>query len=457
MEYIKNSGRLKTAGLFLVVCIFYSAWMTGLTFKFSECELCPNYNLLAQAFANGRLNLENSPATDTSVKEGKRYLYFGPVPALLRLPVMLIFKRGIPTGMMIVFFCAGISTFFVMIIGQLIPPDQHESSLSIKTILSLAFIGNGFSLLMVSIPVFYNEAISAAMFFLFATLYFFFRARQQEYDITFGNAVLIGSSMAMCIGSRFSYVFAEIVIGLLLVSSVFKKNKRFTRSKRLWSLAIIAGFGIVATGLIMWYNYARFEAPLEFGMRYSVSYYRDYMLAYGTYRYDHFPYNFWSYFFRIPQFVPEFPFLKLPAYFLNVQSAGPMPYVLVNGNELVVSIFCLMPMMIVAFIPLFSTGFRAEAHANGYFIVAVLWAVQLVAVALSLAAIARYYYDFVPLMMLMLFIGVNWLKTAGQVSNTTVVLLGGISVAISFTLPMNAIRFYDTFLAYRSPLLKIFF
>lgn len=263
--------------------------------------------------------------------------------------------------------------------------------------------------------------------------------------------------MAMCIGSRFSYVFAEIAIGLILVCSVFKKNERFSRSQRLWALGIIAGFGIAATALILWYNHARFKSLFEFGMRYSASLYRDYMLTYGTYRYDHFPYNFWSYFFRIPQFVPEFPFLKLPAYFLNVQFADLMPYQLVNGNELVVSIFCLMPMMIFVFVPLFSSTFRSEAHANGYFILAVLFAVQLVTVALSLAAIARYYYDFVPLLMLMLSIGVAWLKTAGQVSNKTVGFLAGISVLISFTLPMNAIRFYDTFLKYRSPLLEIFF
>jgi hypothetical protein len=80
-----------------------------------------------------------------------------------------------------------------------------------------------------------------------------------------------------------------------------------------------------------------------------------------------------------------------------------------------------------------------------------------VAVSLSLAAIARYYYDFLPLLMLMVYLGAGGLKAAGSISIRMLAFLGGTSVVASFALPLNAIRFYETYIRFASPWLKIFY
>jgi hypothetical protein len=80
-------GRMKAIWLFLSIALFYSAWMTGFSFKYSECKMFPNYNILAEAFMSGRLDLDSDLRTDTSVKDGKKYLYAG-----LRAPFLALLK-----------------------------------------------------------------------------------------------------------------------------------------------------------------------------------------------------------------------------------------------------------------------------------------------------------------------------------------------------------------------------
>lgn len=451
-------GRMKVIWLFLSIALFYSAWMTGFTFEYSECKMFPNYNFLAEAFTNGRLDLDSDLRTDTIVKDGKHYLYAGPVPALLRLPGIYIFNRGIPTGFMVALFCAGTCTLFLLIIKELTPSKKTEFSFTITVTLMLTFIFNGFSLLMVTIPTFHNEAISSAMFFLLVSIFLLLRMQKNNFRVATGTSILFGIILSMAICSRFTYVFPVIVIGCIFMHGVLTSSASIPKGKKILPLLIVVGIGLASLGLLFWYNKARFGAFLDFGLKWTtVSQYRDYMIHYGVFRYDHFPHNFWSYFFRIPQFTTEFPFLVLPAYMHVIQSVGGMNYLLVNGNELAVSIFYLMPITAIAFIPLFYKKVRVEFKNNKYLIIAVLFVIQVIVISLTPAAIARYYYDFLPLMMIMVFIGAVRMQTNKKMSNAIFGCLGTISVLISFSLPMNAIQFYAMYIKYKSPLLDIFF
>lgn len=451
-------GRIKAMLLFLAIGLVYTAWMTGFTFRFSECERFPDSNMLAQAFKDGRLFIETpSPLTDTLIKNNKQYFYSGPLPALLRVPSMILFKKGIPTGAMIILFCAGIVTFFMLIIDELIPPGKKKSLAVAKSAFVLVFTFNGFSLVMVSIPSFHNEAISAAMFFFITALYLLIKIHKQRYRSNDWSAFFFGLTLSFCIGSRISYVFAAGVLGSILLVGMLRNSRNIPPSEIIRSLSLVLTPAFVSAGLLMWYNYARFGSILDFGMNFQLSHYHDYMLQHGIFRYDHFPYNFWSFFFRLPGFMPEFPYLTLPAYVLKIQSIGPMPYFLLNGNELAVSVFCLLPIMLLCFAPLVGGRFKSLGEMNIYLIISALFAVQVVVISLSLAAIARYYYDFLALMMMMAFAGGSYLRTTEKISNGMIIFLGVISIMISFALPMNAITFYAKFIDYQSPLLNIFF
>lgn len=452
------SSRIKAVWLFLAVCLAYTAWMTGFTFRFSECGMFPNSNMLAESFLNGRLFISSStPLTDTLIKDGRHYFYSGPLPALLRVPSMLLLKKGIPTGAMIIFFCAGIIVFFMGLMDELLPPKEKKYSGAVAATFLAVFILNGFSLLMVAIPSFHNEAISAAMFFLLAALYLLIKIHKQRYRVNIRSVLLFGLALSCCAGSRISYVFSVGILGGILAAGILKNRRQIPAAEIVRSLGLIGAIGCVTAGALLWYNYARFDSAFDFGTRFQLSLYKNYMMQQGIFRYDHLPYNFWSFFFRLPGAVAEFPYVTMPAYILKVQSVGPMPYFLLNGNELAVSIFCLMPIMLLSFGPLIGGRFKTYIEFNLFGLVAALFVVQVVVISLSLAAIARYYYDFFALMMLIAFMGGSYLRSIEKISDGLVVLLGALSLIISFALPMNAVRFYEAFIRYPSPLLRIFF
>ncbi|MFC1816632.1 hypothetical protein ACFL0M_12030 [Thermodesulfobacteriota bacterium] len=450
-------GRIKVVWLFLSICMVYTLWMTGFTFIFSECELFPNYTMLAKAFVEGHLFIQEAPGVDTILMDGKRYLFSGPVPALLRLPVTLLFSSDIPTGLMIVLFCAGVSTLFALILDELSPPGQAKTLSLIKAIFVLTFIFNGISLYMVSIPSLHHESISAAMFFLMMSIYFLLKMHNRGYQPTVSTSILIGLSLSLSVGSRFSYVYAVAVLGGIFLFGMLKNPGHIPKWKIIRALILIIVIGMVSLGLLFWYNYLRFGGVLDFGINYVESMYKNYFLYVGYFRYDHFPYNFWSLFFRTPQFIPEFPFLLLPRYILQVKSIGLMPYYLMNTNELTVSIFSLMPILMLSVVPLIAKRSGPGENIENYLIFLAVLVVQIFSIIFTVTTVARYYYDFLALMMMMTYLGTAWLKVNGKVSNTMVCLLGVISAVMSFALPMNAIKFYAKYIDYKSPLLNIFF
>lgn len=452
-----KNGRLKVLWLFLAVSLFYSAWMTGFKFSFPECDTLPNYNMLASAFAHGRLFIENTPPLDTILKDERRYIFSGPVPALMRMPLMLISGMGIPSGFMIAVLCAGIVVFFTMTLEQLTPLADAPAVSFIRKMFSVVFVLNGISLFMVTIPSLHHESICSAMFFLTMSIYLLFKIKNNGYRASIKESTMMGIALSLSIGSRFSYVYAATVVGGILLIGMLRNTDRISRWEITRGLVIIAGIGMVTLGLMLCYNYARFGAFLDFGMKYLISLYQNYFANGGYFRYDHFPYNFWSLFFRIPQVGGDFPFLIFPSYILQVQSIGITSYFLLNTNELTVSIFCLLPVTILFVVPLFTRRSATGAGFENYIIFSAIFLTQIFSITFTIATIARYYYDFFPIMMMMTYMGAVWLKVNRKVSDVTLISMGVISVVISFALPMNAIQFYDPFIDYRSPLLNIFF
>jgi len=449
--------RLKAVWLFLAICVFYTAWMTGLTFNFSECEMFPNYAMLADGFANGHLFIQASPPADTMLKDGNRYIFSGPVPALVRLPVRFLFGTVIPTGLMIVLFCAGVSTLFALILDELVPADTTNAPSLLKRLFVSVFIFNGISLFMVTIPSIHHESISAAMFFLMIAVLFLLKTHNHGYRPTAGTSIVIGLSLSLSVGCRFSYAYAVALIFVVLVFGMLKSSYRSAKWEVIRSFLIVGSIGVVSLCLLLWYNYLRFGAILDFGMSYLESLYQSYFLNGGYFRYDHFPYNLWSLFFRVPQIVSEFPYIKLPAYILQVRSIGLNPYFLVNTNELTVSVFCLTPISMLACVPCFSLKSYWDDGLTKFVILFGIVAVQIFSVAFTVASIARYYYDFIALMMMMAFMATVHLRATNKISTGMIAFLGGISLFLSFALPMNALMFYAKFIEYQSPLLNIFF
>lgn len=449
---------IKQIALFIIIFWGYTGWITGFTFQFKECEMFPNYNMLTEAFMQGRLSINERPPVDYASLNGKRYLYSGPFPALLRLPFRFIFGQSIPTAVMIALFSTGIVFIFMKIIDELTPLKSKKTFVWTKTVFFLLFVINGVSLFMVTIPSIHHEAICTAMFFLLIALYCLLRMKNNHYRPSMRLSIVMGLSLAICIASRFSYLFSAIFMGCVLLAGFIKNWHNQSPRDTLFALSVIIGICFVTITSLMFYNYLRFGDFFEFGIQYIHSLYSDYFKQYGFFRFDHLPYNIWSMFFRIPTVTINFPFIILPTYILKSQSFNLAPLFLINANELCVSVFLLLPMTIFCLAPIISHGLLSKSGLKTqYLILVAICLLQILPTALSVASVARYYYDFFPILLALAYIGVIGLKLNDSVSDSFLFTMGALSVVFSSSLPMNAISFYSQYIKYESPLFSIFF
>lgn len=456
----KNSMRIviKRIAVFLFIFLGYTGWMTGFTFRFAECNMFPNYNMLTEAFMEGSLSIKEKPAVDYATLNDKRYLYSGPFPAILRLPFRLIFGQGIPTAVMIAFFSAGIVFILVKIMDELTPIKLKKRFVGTKTVFSLLFAINGVSLFMVTIPTIHHEAICTAMFFFLIALYCLLRMKNNHYRPSMCLSIVMALSLSFCLASRFSYLFSSMFVGCVLLGGFIKNWHTLPKQNTISALFVIIGICAAAMASLMLYNYLRFGNFFEFGIQYIQSSYSDYFKQYGFFRFDHLPYNIWSMFFRIPTLTLNFPFIILPTYILKSQSFNLAPFFLINANELCVSVFFLLPMTIFCLAPVISHRLLSKSGLRThYLILLTVCLLQILPTALSVASVARYYYDFLPILFILAYIGIIGLKLNDSISDAFIIAMGVLSVTLSLSLPMNAIIFYSRYIKYKSPLLSLFF
>jgi hypothetical protein len=451
-ENLGREFRLLWIGLLgALLVLFYFAWLTGFSFRFQEARIFPNYNMLARSFAKGQLSINESPGVDYLLFQNRKYLYFGPVPVLWHAPLTL-FGGEMPTGLAIVLLAAGSAVLFYMILSVSQPPGRDLQL--VKLIFTVVFAFNGLTLSMVAIPSIHNEAILSGTVFLLAGVYCVCRAFRDSWRLTYGNAALCGLFFALSLGSRFSYLFTILFFVGLLIAQTARNFSGSMRQKQLTACAIVLLPIVAGIGLQLLYNYLRFAAVGDFGVKHMTTLYTQYFAEGNYFRWDHIPYNLWSYLFRLPAFVPHMPFIDLPFYYLEVKSFQSMDYHLLNVNELSVSVFVLMPILLFGFIPMFvNTPERSEKAPFKIFLVAI--ALQILPLSATIASIARYYMDFLPLMLVAAFLGYYIVESRLSSKYFLIVLTAIMSVVLSFSVVLNGLPFYADFIEFKSPLLRL--
>ena len=428
--------------------------MTGLSCELPEACLFPNYNMLAGSLLKSQLFIDESPVVDTMKFREKRYIYFGPVPALLHLPFVALTGKGVPTGLAIVLFAAANCFIFSKILS-VVAHDQGTGRFE-RILFTILFGLNGFMLLMVSLPTIHHEAILCATFFLLAGFYLALRTARDGYRLTFATALAIGILFSLALGSRFSYLLTVIFVLLALCADIVRNHPSESRCIYLtnWTVSIIA----VAAGLslLLAYNYARFENILDFGLNNPDSIFRRYYLQGNYFRYDHVPFNIWSYFFRLPELVNDSPFLVLPFYLHQVRQISGPPYFLLHGNELAGSVLVLMPVLLFAFTPLSRSGRLGSDFQKGvYRMLAVATVCQVTPLLFTVTSNARYYYDFLPIIIILAFLGMSQLTLTGKLKRGIAVAVAVLSIVTSASVVVNGLLVYETYISFRAPLLDL--
>jgi hypothetical protein len=288
-------------------------------------------------------------------------------------------------------------------------------------------------------------------------IYFILKAAHNSYALSMTDGLIIGLSLALALGSRFSYILTVAFLSAFLFRGIWLGGGQGRATKSLVPFAIILGTVTSGLVLLLAYNFTRFSSLTEFGMKYATSMYWEYLRQGNFFRYDHIPYNLWSYIFYIPEGDSHFPYVKLPFYILKVESVSGLPYSLLHVNELCASVFCFLPVLLFCFVPVFKrTEGRTVFQQSALKLFAVVLALQILPLCMSMAAITRYYYDFLPMMLLVAFFGIEQVQEEFQHKKLILTVITVTSILFSFAVTVNAVRFYEVFCAYRSPLLRFF-
>jgi hypothetical protein len=450
---------LRSAAVFGLLCLIYAAWMTGGTFRFDECRYYPTYNMLGEAMAHGRVHFPPGTVEDTVIVDGKAYLYAGPLPAVLRIPFFLLWGKGLPTGLMVVLFCAAASTLFPLALREVAPSGEEDGLGSISWWFGIVMMLNGYNLFMVTVPSVHHEAISVEVFFLVASVYTVFRALNRPGGPTAADGIYIGLSFAGAVTSRAACVPAIAVLGLYFAFDLFRRRRQISFPKATLAAILAGGIAVLAVGALLAYNFSRFGSPFDFGMHNQQSLvFHDYFKAGNYFRYDHLALNLWNIFFKLPTIISAFPYLLLPAYVLKIQSVALLPYQMVHSNELAVSIFCMMPISVTALFPLVKGAAALESRRlrDRYVVLGIVFWILVLAISLTVATTARYYYEFLPILLMLSYLGASSSKGGVIRARPVIIGLALLSIVLSFSVPLNAVFFFPDYLLCNSPLVALF-
>lgn len=290
------------------------------------------FDRLAEGFRAGQLSLLEKPSPellamdnpydwqarieqgvsfiwDTTLFDGKYFLYWGPVPAMVAAGVKTLFPVRVYDGALIFSFFTGTVLFLALILARLrrkffpATPAYLLLPLVLMTGLSLPV------LYLLIHPNVYETAISSGQFFLLAGLYCLLRGMDGERRAGWW-LLAAGFTWGAAVGSRITLAFA--VVFLTLIISIYWLKTRPLKSAIKALALLVSPLLLWAVGL-GWYNWARFGSVLETGTRYQLSgpaVPRQFEMFISL---EYILPNFYSYFIHPPEFTPGvFPFIASP-------------------------------------------------------------------------------------------------------------------------------------------------
>lgn len=288
------------------------------------------YQELAEAMARGQvaldiepseglLNVENPYDTiylqangidyraDYAYHEGRYYVYFGVAPELLLyLPCYLLTGRQLPNYIAVFLFYSGFILAVFALFREIIKRWFERTPFSVYLMISTLTVCCGNYLFVIARPDLYDTPIMAAAMFTAAGLWLWIRGKYTEgkqKNICF----LAGSlCMALVAGCRPQMLLFSALAVPLFWDEVIKRRELFSKESIKETVSISLPYFIVAAG-IMYYNYARFGSPFDFGAAYSLT---SNDMTKRSFNLQQALLGLWHYFLQPPVLGSDFPFLN---------------------------------------------------------------------------------------------------------------------------------------------------
>ena len=368
------------------------------------------YNLLVEGFRKGHLwmDVEVPPAVanssdpigaieksgvsvphDVSLFRGHYYTYYGVVPTVVLFwPFRALAGFGLPLVLGSLLFAIGGFLTGAWLLLRLTEDFFPRAPAWIRIAGVWSFgIAAGQLVLSRRVSI-WEPSITAGHFFLACMLASSYRAMRSAAPGLWLAAA--GAACALAAGSRPSLAVAAA--GLLPV--VWAAGGR--RPAALGRAALWAGVPLACLGgALLWYNWARFGSPFEFGLGHQLSSWNEVKRAH--FRAAYIPFNAWLYLLSVPQWGRYFPFLHPIAF----PRQPPGFY----GYEYVYGVLWVCPVVIWAALAALG-GFRAAHPLRDLMASAAIVGAATAAVIFSFdAAAARYETDFLPWWVLLAYLG----------------------------------------------------
>ncbi len=206
---------------------------------------------------------------DHAFYNGHYYMYFGVVPVFfLFIPFKLLLGKTLVTFHATQFFVMfSIFAFFWLfyMISQKFFPKLQVGTYTLTTS-AIITISLGYC---VQAPALYCTAISGGIFFMLYSLCFFFYA--VYYAKKEGSQILLACIGALLGALAFGCRPPVALANLLAIPLAITYAKNYKGKHLIRNFILIAIPYIIVAGLLMAYNYARFENPFEFGQSYQLT------------------------------------------------------------------------------------------------------------------------------------------------------------------------------------------
>ena len=332
----QRQRRIVCAVIMVEVAILIGISFFNPMFQGNPSSHTAQYQQLTESFLDGKLYLDKTPPEylaemenpydynerveqknehgesyywDAAYFEGKYYVYFGVVPVLLTyLPYRVITGEAMPNVFAIRIF----TVFFVvgsfLLISELLKRYFKYNKIPFLSyiLMSLIFVNASGGVFIAKRPDFYSVPIMSGLAFTVFGLYFWLLSLKGEGRVKVGFAALGSLCMALVAGCRPQLLVVSAFAFVFFWSAVFKERTLFSKKGALSTFALCLPYVLVAAG-IMWYNFARFGSPFDFGANYNLT--TNDMTGRG-YRVERVGLSIFTYFFQLPNFTATFPFLK---------------------------------------------------------------------------------------------------------------------------------------------------
>jgi hypothetical protein len=312
--------------LLLLTALLWVFTTTGGRQVFVKEVLGGAYDSQAEHFLRGDVDVDaEAIGHEAMIVNDHVRMYFGPFPALLRIPLNFVYPAGHGRWSRVSGFCAGVialSAFAGLVRAALrsapLSP-RARSWLGIACIVGFA-LGSPLLLLLGNLSI-YDEAIIWGLAWSLAALFFALCSRQLEGAVL--TPALLGFSLcaAGALLSRVTFGTPFILIALLLALQMGRGNRitNFT--------ALLLPLG-AALAFYVWLSYARFGSFIGVKYDYYINpVHSEFAYKYGMFSPRRIPYSLADYFsLRFPTFDRLPPFLGAGRHSYDYPSLFSLPF-----------------------------------------------------------------------------------------------------------------------------------